>query len=163
MSGEAMSAAHRPAAIIVMAGLLGLALQACSAPSAQRALPTMVVHKTPSCGCCEKWVSHLRQAGFTLDVRNIEDTTAERAKAGVPTDLASCHTGVVDGYAVEGHVPAALIKRMLQERPKIAGIAAPGMPVGSPGMEQPGYGEPFDVVAFDASGKRSVYERVTPK
>jgi hypothetical protein len=155
--------AYRFSSMVVMAGLVGLSLQACSTPAAQRALPTMVVHKTPTCGCCEKWVSHMRQAGFTLDVRNVEDTSPERAKAGVPVQLASCHTGVVDGYAVEGHVPADVVKRMLQERQKIAGIAAPGMPIGSPGMEQPGYGEPYDVIAFDTSGKRSVYERVTPK
>jgi hypothetical protein len=154
--------AYRFPIVVVVTGLVGLSLQACSTPAAQPALPTMVVHKTPTCGCCEKWVSHMRQAGFTLDVRNIDDTTAERAKAGVPSELASCHTGVVDGYAVEGHIPATVVKRMLQERPKIAGIAAPGMPVGSPGMEQPGYGEPYDVIAFDKSGKRSVYERVTP-
>ena len=155
--------AYRLSSIVILGGLLSLSFQACSAPAAKEALPTMVVHKTPTCGCCEKWVTHMREAGFTLDVRNIPDTSAERAKAGVPVDLASCHTGVVDGYAVEGHVPATLVKRMLKERPKIAGLAAPGMPIGSPGMEQPGYSEPYNVMAFDKSGQRSVYERITPQ
>jgi hypothetical protein len=101
----------------------------------------------------------MRNAGFVVEVRNMSDTSAERAKAGVPAELASCHTAVIDGYAVEGHVPADLVKKMLKERPKIAGIAAAGMPVGSPGMEQPGFEEPYEVTAFDKSGKRSVYAR----
>jgi hypothetical protein len=158
------ASASRMFSIAAMGGLAALLLQACSTPAAGPALPTIVVHKTPTCGCCEKWVSHMRQAGFTMDVRNIDDTSAERAKAGVPMELASCHTGVVDGYAVEGHVPADVVRRMLQERPKIAGIAAPGMPIGSPGMEQPGYAaEPYNVIAFDKSGKTSIYHKVIPQ
>lgn len=141
------------------AGFLCLLSYGCSTPVAESALGTVVVYKTPTCGCCEKWVGHIRQAGFTVDARNIEDTSAERAKAGVPLELASCHTGVVGGYAVEGHVPADVVKRMLKERPKIAGIAAPGMPVGSPGMEQPGSNQAYNVIVFDKSGKTSVYER----
>jgi hypothetical protein len=147
---------------VLGAGVVGLSIYGFTTPGATPASVSMVVYKTPTCGCCEKWVTHMRQAGFTVDARNIPDTTAERAKAGVPLDLASCHTGVVDGYAVEGHVPADLVKRMLKERPKIAGIAAPGMPIGSPGMEQPGYNEAYNVMAFDKSGKTSVYERVQP-
>jgi len=143
-------------------GVLCLFIYGFAAREEKPASLSMVVYKTPTCGCCEKWVAHMRQAGFTVDARNIPDTTAERAKAGVPVDLASCHTGMVDGYAVEGHVPADVVKRMLKERPKIAGIAAPGMPIGSPGMEQPGYNEPYNVMAFDKSGKTSVYERVQP-
>jgi hypothetical protein len=101
----------------------------------------------------------MRDAGFTVEVHDVEDTTDARAKAGVPIELASCHTGLVSGYAVEGHVPADVVKRLLKERPKVVGIAAAGMPVGSPGMEQPGHNEPYNVMAFDQSGKTFVYER----
>jgi hypothetical protein len=99
----------------------------------------------------------MRGAGFAVEVRNMSDTSAEREKAGVPIDLASCHTALVGGYAVEGHVPAELVRKVLDERPKIAGLAVGGMPIGSPGMEQPGHEEPFEVIAFDQSGKRFVY------
>jgi hypothetical protein len=139
--------------------MVTLVTASCTEPAAQPASNRLIVNKTPTCGCCEKWVEHMRGAGFVVEVRNMSDTSGEREKAGVPPDLASCHTAVVDGYAVEGHVPADLVKKMLKERPGIAGIAVGGMPVGSPGMEQPGFEEPYDVTAFDKSGKRFVYAR----
>ncbi|HEX7120078.1 MAG TPA: DUF411 domain-containing protein [Longimicrobiales bacterium] len=120
------------------------------------AAPTITVYKSPTCGCCTKWVEHLREHGFevvTHDTRNVSEV---KATSGVPGELASCHTAIVDGYVVEGHVPADLILRMLKERPEIAGLAVPGMPMGSPGMEGP-YAEEYDVVAFRRDGSTEVY------
>ena len=103
---------------------------------------------------------YLRKHGFTVDDRETNDLTAVKRKLGVPPSLSSCHTGTVDGYVIEGHVPADVIEKLLQDRPKVVGIAVPGMPVGSPGMESPGRRpEPYDVVAFDGKGGTSVFVR----
>jgi hypothetical protein len=120
--------------------------------------PTIDVFKTSTCGCCKIWVEHLRSSGFTVKTTDVEDLSGIKAKHGVPSKLQSCHTGVVDGYVVEGHVPAADIHRILKERPKVAGLAVPGMPIGSPGMEVKGVTpQPFDVMAFEKGGKSTVY------
>lgn len=116
------------------------------------------VYRSPSCGCCEKWIDHLEENGFHVVARDTEDLTPIKQMMGVTPELASCHTAVVDGYVVEGHVPADTLKRFLQERPEVQGIAVPGMPVGSPGMEG-AYKQPYDVVTFDSSGRAAVYER----
>ena len=144
----------RRTAIILAMGLL-----ASGAAWAQRdQKPTIDVFKTSTCGCCKIWVEHLRSSGFTVKTTDIEDLSGLKAKHGVPATLQSCHTGVVDGYVVEGHVPAADIHRMLKERPKVAGLAVPGMPIGSPGMEVPGVKpQAFNVMAFEKGGKSSVY------
>lgn len=118
----------------------------------------MVVYKTPTCGCCRNWVDHMQQAGFDVEVHDMPDVQPVKQEHGLPGHLASCHTAIVDGYVVEGHAPAEVIRRMLAERPQIAGIAVPGMPVGSPGMEMPGRKDPYDVIAFTRDGKVSVYE-----
>ena len=118
---------------------------------------TIVVYKSPTCGCCAKWVDHLKENGFHVEARDMMDVAPIKADLGVPGHLESCHTGVVNGYAVEGHVPADVIVRLLRERPKVAGIAVPGMPMGSPGMEGP-RSEPYDIVAFEADGDTRVYE-----
>jgi hypothetical protein len=103
-------------------------------------------------------VDHLRGNGFTVDARDVTDLNAVKRRHGVPAKLASCHTGLVDGYVLEGHVPADVIDRLLRERPKLAGLAVPGMPVGSPGMEVPGQKpERYDVVAFEAGGATRVF------
>ena len=125
-------------------------------------LPTVVVYKTESCGCCNGWVEHLRDAGFTVDARNVRDLMSVKRDAGVPVSNASCHTALVDGYVVEGHVPAEQVKRMLSERPQVAGIAVPGMPIGSPGMEGPN-AKPYDVLTFDRQGVNTVYATVDPR
>jgi hypothetical protein len=109
-------------------------------------LPTVEVWKNPSCGCCGSWVQHMRNAGFTVNITAVEDMDAIRNAKGVPNDLQSCHTAVVDGYVVEGHVPAADVKRLLAERPAAKGLAIPGMPQSAPGMDQPG--EPYTVILF---------------
>ncbi|MEZ4421975.1 MAG: DUF411 domain-containing protein [Gemmatimonadota bacterium] len=117
----------------------------------------MLVYKTPTCGCCSAWVDHLREAGFEVETRDLNDLSAIKADLGVDPRLQSCHTGVIDGYVVEGHVPAADIARMLSEKPEIAGLAVPGMPMGSPGMEGPRT-DPYDVLSFEHDGTVSVFE-----
>ena len=105
-------------------------------------------------------MDHLREKGFTVDARDVGNLAAIKRKHGVPTALESCHTALVDGYVVEGHVPADVIDQLLRERPKVVGLAVPGMPVGSPGMESPGRkAEPYDIVAFDARGTTRVFAR----
>ncbi|GJD77498.1 DUF411 domain-containing protein [Methylobacterium gregans] len=121
-------------------------------------LPTVAVTKDPNCGCCEKWVTHLRDAGFTVTVTE-GPVNPVKARLGVPRDLASCHTAQVGGYVVEGHVPAGAIKRLLAEKPQGTGLAVPGMPVGSPGMEVDGM-EPdtYEVTLFGPE-RRSAFAR----
>ena len=118
------------------------------------------VYKSPTCGCCKAWVDHVRAAGLQAEVFDISDEELQQRKTrlGVGPRLASCHTAIVNGYVVEGHVPAADIERLLKEKPAIAGIAVPGMPVGSPGMEVPGRrADKYDVVAFTKSGTTKVF------
>lgn len=124
------------------------------------ALPIVDVYKTPTCGCCSEWVEHLRGHGFTVRTTDMEDLAALKAGHHVPRHVQSCHTALVDGYVVEGHVPAAEVRRLLTERPAIAGIAVAGMPIGSPGMEVPGADvHPYEVVAFDKSGSTRMFAR----
>ena len=119
----------------------------------------IAVYKTPTCGCCKAWVAHLSKNGFAPKVHDLDDLTEIKASLGVPQELASCHTAIVARYAIEGHVPADVIKKLLAERPKnIAGLSVPGMVQGSPGMET-GRKEPYDVIAFTRDGKTSVYAR----
>lgn len=116
------------------------------------------VYKDPSCGCCGAWVDHLKKAGFTTDVEERFDMNALKTKLGVPSDLASCHTGLIDGYAIEGHVPAADIKRLVASRATAKGLAVAGMPVNSPGMEVSGEpNEQYMVWLFQSDGKRIAY------
>lgn len=117
----------------------------------------VVVYKSPTCGCCKKWVGHMRENGFTVKTRDMADVTPYKVRYGVTPELASCHTAVVDGYVIEGHVPAADVKRLLRERPKIAGLSAPGMPAGSPGMDTAH--DPYDVLSFDKEGNVAVYAK----
>ena len=129
--------------------------------AARTAPPAITVYKSPTCGCCAKWVTHLRKAGYTVTSNDTDDMDAIKRQLGVPDALASCHTGLVSGYVVEGHVPASVIQRLLRERPSVAGIAVPGMPTGSPGMESlVGQKDPYDVMAFDRKGKSHVYASI---
>jgi hypothetical protein len=122
-------------------------------------LPLLQVMKDPACGCCSQWVAHMREAGFPVEVTETADITAAKTNHRVPADLASCHTARVAGYVIEGHVPAGAVKRLLQEKPAARGLAVPGMPVGSPGMEMPG-AEPvaYEVILFDDT-QRTLFER----
>lgn len=131
---------------------LFLGLVAAVAP-ALAALPPVTVYKDARCGCCAAWARHLSDAGFDVSTRDVTDLPARKRALGVPAKLGSCHTAEVGGYVVEGHVPAAAIKRLLQERPAAAGLAVAGMPIGSPGMEGPNP-EPYDVHLFGGDGTR---------
>jgi len=137
------------------AGTAALALPALAA----NALPRIDVYKSPECGCCVAWVDHLKAAGFSVKVFDVDDTTAMRKRYGLSDRFGSCHTGIVDGYVVEGHVPAAEIKRLLAIKPKAIGLAVPGMPPGSPGMEVPGRSDPYEVFLVDKSGRETVFAR----
>jgi hypothetical protein len=118
---------------------------------------TVQVYKTPTCGCCSLWVKHLEANGFVTKVTDMDDLSAVKQTYGVPARASSCHTAVVDGYAIEGHVPAADVRRLLKERPKVAGLAVPGMPLGSPGMEVGNQKQPYDVLAFEKGGATKVF------
>ncbi len=118
--------------------------------------PTIQVFKTATCGCCTKWIDHLEAAGFEVEAKDLPDLAPLKRENGVPGELTSCHTALVEGYVLEGHVPAADIERLLSERPSIQGLAVPAMPLGSPGMEHPDPSrhEPFDVLSFGPAGVR---------
>jgi hypothetical protein len=148
--------------------VLGVTLSAwgyAARPDAAAAQPTVApaatvtVFKDPNCGCCQEWVAHLRKHAFKVVVKDTSDVATIKATARVPRQLYSCHTAFVNGYVVEGHVPAADVQRMLTEKPKIAGIAVGGMPAGSPGMEVPGRVDRYDVMAFGRDGSTSVFAR----
>lgn len=127
-------------------------------PAAAAAEATLAtVYKSPTCGCCTKWVEHLQEHGFRVEVRDTSDVQPVKARHGLPGNLASCHTALIGGYVVEGHVPADVIRRLLRERPPVAGVAVPGMPMGSPGMEGP-YKDDYDIVSFTREGATQVYE-----
>lgn len=127
------------------------------AARAQGALPPVAVYKNPSCGCCGEWVKHMQANGFRVVTHEVGDVTPIRSKHGVPDALASCHTALVGGYVIEGHVPAEDIKRLLREKSKVRGLSVPGMVVGSPGMEQ-GPPQPYATIAFDER-RSSVFAR----
>lgn len=115
------------------------------------------VWKSPTCGCCTKWIEHLETAGFVVEAHDVADPTAVKNQYGVPASVRSCHTALVDGYLVEGHVPAGDLERLLEERPQVAGVAVPGMPIGSPGMEVGDRKDPYDVLTFAGDGTTKVY------
>lgn len=139
--------------------LAGLPLLFVAGEAMAQAAPVIHVVKTASCGCCNDWITHLRQAGFRVTIANVPDVTPYARRLGVPDHLRSCHTASVGGYAVEGHVPAADIRRLLRERPAAAGIAVPGMPMGSPGMEHGAHRERYNTVLFTRAGRQSVFAR----
>jgi hypothetical protein len=134
---------------------VAVALTLLAAPISAQQAPVVEVYKTPTCGCCNHWVKHLREHGFTVRTVDLNDLSELKTRYKVPPQAQSCHTGIVNGYVVEGHVPAADVHRLLKERPAdVAGIAVGGMPIGSPGMEVPGTkAAAYDVVAFDKQGK----------
>lgn len=116
------------------------------------------VFKSPYCGCCEKWVEHMRKAGFDVVTKDVNDVPAARKLTGMPERFGSCHTAKVGGYVVEGHVPAADVQRLLKEKPKAVGLAAPGMPQGSPGMET-NHPQPYDTLLVQADGSYKVFAK----
>ncbi len=131
-----------------------------ASPWAQGTLPKLVVWKGPQCGCCKDWMAHLQQQGFQVEAHD-DGNSAARARLKVPLALGSCHTAQVGGYAIEGHVPAREIKRLLKEKPDAIGLVVPGMPVGSPGMDGPAYGgrkDPFEVLLLRKDGSTQLYQ-----
>lgn len=147
-------------AISAMA-IFAFGLVAVAQPKPVSGRTSVVVYKTASCGCCSLWVEHLKKNGFQVEVNDVSATQVRAVSkaAGLAEEQTSCHTAKVGGYIVEGHVPASDIQRMLKEKPAIAGIAAPGMPMGSPGMEQGGRNDAYDVVGFTKEGKTSVFAK----
>lgn len=134
------------------------ALLAVAAPAlADTAKPEITVYKSASCGCCGGWVEHMRANGYTVHARNVEAMDMVKQMMGVPAALESCHTATVNGYVVEGHVPADAVDRLIAERPQAAGLAVPGMPLGSPGMEQGGMSEPYAAVLFRHDGSAETF------
>jgi hypothetical protein len=127
--------------------------------SRAQAPASVTVYKSASCGCCANWVEHMRAAGFQIASHDVDDIAVVKRKYSVPADLESCHTAVVGGYVLEGHVPADVVKRLLAERPKVVGVAVPGMPMGSPGMEVPGRKDSYNIISFDQAGQHKVYDR----
>ena len=123
--------------------------------------PKVDVYKDPTCGCCTNWVTHMKMRGFDTTVMDVRDIAAVKTKYRVPNQLRSCHTALVGGYVIEGHVPATDVQRLLKQRPKVVGLAVPGMPIGSPGMEGQN-GRPYDVLTFDAAGKTTVFSTQQP-
>ncbi len=129
-----------------------------AASYAEQILPKITVYKSPTCGCCTKWVKHLEQNGFIVEAFNSRDMSAVKRQMGITRDIQSCHTGEIDGYFIEGHVPADDIKRLLKEKPEAAGLTVPGMPMGSPGME--GHRkDAYSVLLVSKDGKQEVFSK----
>lgn len=122
---------------------------------------TIAVYHSKTCSCCLKWIEHLKVSGFEVEAHAVDDMTAVKVERGVSGDLASCHTAVIDGYVIEGHVPVSAVEKLLKEKPDVRGLAVPGMPMGSPGMEG-SYNDKYDVVSFK-EGERKVFMTFTGK
>lgn len=119
--------------------------------------PLVTVYKSPSCGCCGEWITHMERNGFRVEAHDVDDVESFKRQAGITPQLASCHTAFVDGYALEGHVPAVDVKRLLEERPAGRGLAVPGMPIGSPGMEVGDRRDAYDVLLYREDGASAVF------
>lgn len=150
----------------LLAGIGMVAIAGCSRSPAESgvavagepaALPLMQVHKNVGCACCDKWVEHMKAAGFGAEVHEVSNMGPVKERLGVPVAMGSCHTAEVDGYFVEGHVPAQDVIRLLKERPEARGLTVPGMPLGSPGMEVEGQSQPFDVYLVANDGATTVF------
>ena len=146
---------------VLAIAVLTVVVSTAGVASAQRQAPqgpVVQVYKLSTCGCCASWVQHLEANGFTTRVMNLDDLSEIKAAHNVPGPAQSCHTATVDGYVIEGHVPAADMRRLLRERPAVLGLAVPGMPIGSPGMEVPNVKpSPYNVLSFDRRGQLRIY------
>jgi len=141
---------HRLGLILVLISSLLTSLYASASDD-------ITVYKSPTCGCCNKWISHLEKNGFKVKPVDVQDVIPYKIKYGLTPQLASCHTAVIDGYTIEGHVPAKDIRRLLKEKPDLVGLSVPKMPVGTPGMEQGNRKDPYKVIGWDKQGKESVF------
>jgi hypothetical protein len=154
---------HMTTFTLASAAVIGLSLAAAAQqkPASSSPLPKVTVYKTSSCGCCRLWVDHMKANGFDVQAMDVSSAEVRNVSkmAGLKDEDTSCHTAKIGNYTVEGHVPAADIKRLLNEKPAIAGLSAPGMPMGSPGMEQGGAKEAYDVIAFKKDGTSTVFAK----
>lgn len=141
----------------LQAGLAAAILMTASVVSLADEKPVIEVYKSATCGCCSDWIKHLHDNGFTVKAHDVSNLNKYKQQADLPYGLGSCHTGFVDGYAVEGHVPASDIMRMLTEKPDIRGLAVPGMPIGSPGMEYGDRKDAYQVISYTESGQKTVF------
>jgi hypothetical protein len=142
--------------ILLLGSFLPLVVVA-AAPKNEKPPVEMTVYRSPTCGCCGKWLEHMKQDGFVVKDIQTEDMDAIKRQHGVPDNLKSCHTALVGGYVVEGHVPASDIRSLLEKKPAVVGVGVPGMPAGTPGMEMGGRKDPFAVVQFDKNGQATVF------
>lgn len=156
LSGKPASLARR--SVLLALGGVAIAGSVWLINSAPVSAKEVVVYKNPSCGCCSKWADHLETSGFAVEVKTVNDMADVKERFGTPWQLESCHTALIDGYVIEGHVPAREITRLLAERPEAMGLAVPGMPAGSPGMEGR-YTDAYDVILFRSDGSTEVYAR----
>ncbi|PSQ99804.1 MAG: CopG family transcriptional regulator [Bacteroidetes bacterium SW_11_64_17] len=141
----------------VVLAALGVGAYMQFGPSSSEDLPPVTVYKSPSCNCCAEWITHMKEQDFPVEIKSRFNVKPVKKQVGLPSSLAACHTAVVDSYVVEGHVPAQEVKQLLRETPDVRGLAVPGMPVGSPGMERGDRVEPYEVVTFTPSGETSVF------
>ncbi len=151
--------AHYITRRIVLGAISAVAVTTWTGLASAAGTPAIIAYRNPGCGCCEKWAEQLKAAGFDVSMQDDADLSARRAAAGVPDELEGCHTALMGDYVIEGHVPLADIQRLLTEKPQIRGIAVPGMPMGSPGMEMGEMRDAYDVVAFATDGTRSVFTK----
>lgn len=160
MASRARARVVSVALAVALAGTLGAAMFRPGPAEADATGNVITVYKSPSCGCCTKWVEYLRANGFEVKTVDVDDLSEVKTATGVPASLQTCHTGVIKGYVIEGHVPVDAIRRLLAGESKLAGIAVPGMPAGSPGMEVPGTAaQPYQIIAWDKTGKTSVFAK----
>jgi len=148
---------RRQLGVLVLGVVAVIAGLAAARPAAHAAGPSVMVYKSPTCGCCKKWMAHLEANGFTVQHEDMADVSPMKDELGVPRKLVSCHTAVVAGYVIEGHVPAEDIQRLLREKPKVVGLSAPGMPGASPGMDAGD--DPYEVLAFDSKGATTIWAK----
>lgn len=153
-----MRSSRKLIVLVAAVGALGLTTAAVQEARSENSAkkPTITVYKDPSCGCCKNWIQYLVKHGYKVDAKDTPDMQGVKQTLGIPSELAACHTAVVNGYLIEGHVSAEDIDRLLAQKPKIAGIAVPGMPGSSPGMDGPRT-KPYQVLSFDKTGKTAVF------
>ena len=144
--------------LVAATGALAIAVWP-TGESDQDGATEMVVYKTPTCGCCDYWVDHVRDAGFTVTAHDIShaELNQKKREGGLGYGMASCHTAFIEGYTIEGHVPAAEIRRLLEQQPDVAGLTVPGMPIGSPGMEQGDRQDAYEVLSFQRDGRTEIF------
>ena len=170
---KTMNRTKLAAGVLLVGGLAVVLVFRTSAPTAEPRVAEVAeagtaihVYKTETCGCCALWVDHMEAAGFEVTVENLSnpDLAAMKQRHGIPVELGSCHTALAGGYVLEGHIPAGVVKSFLEEAPEVKGITVPGMPIGSPGMEVAGVEpRPYDVIAFDGKGNRTVFRHIAPR